>query len=189
MPAQLSWLASLVYLFLLDTGTSSVGTWPVSVEKPKTNHYQIFGLAIYSIVSLLFGLIHYLLAILIFREFENLSKDRQVTEAYVLNNISVGLKNLFGEVRLVFFHWSLAFRLINRAILFLMSNCCCLKLPVLHWKETYFLESIACQRSFISVVRNCFLQAIIAQIRPPRYKVITCRKLLQRVRSSNNHWN
>ena len=34
----------------------------------------------------------------IFREFEGYSKDRQITEAYVLNNISVGLKNLFGEV-------------------------------------------------------------------------------------------
>ena len=42
------------------------------------------------------------LTLLIFSEFENLSKDRQVTEAYVLNNISVGLKNLFGEVSSMF---------------------------------------------------------------------------------------
>ena len=42
-------------------------------------------------------------ASLFFREFEGFSKDRQITEAYVLNNISVGLKNLFGEVRLNIF--------------------------------------------------------------------------------------
>jgi hypothetical protein len=32
------------------------------------------------------------------REFERFSKERQVTQGYVLNNITVGLRNLFGEV-------------------------------------------------------------------------------------------